>query len=57
MTEAEELPVWARRIRRERESRGWSQTDAVRALRAHSTTELPDDAGNPAGEYQTSTVR
>ena len=40
----EELPVWARRIRRERESRGWSQSDAVRALRAHSKDELPDDA-------------
>jgi tetratricopeptide (TPR) repeat protein len=28
-------PIWARRIRAERTARGWSQADAVRALRAH----------------------
>ena len=35
---------WARRIWVEREARGWSQADAVRALRAHSDEPLPDDA-------------
>lgn len=28
----------------EREARGWSQLDAVRAMRAHSSRQLPDDA-------------
>lgn len=34
---------WARRIAAERVARGWSQLEAVRALRAHATTELPSD--------------
>ncbi|HEY0486264.1 MAG TPA: XRE family transcriptional regulator [Mycobacteriales bacterium] len=36
-------PAWARRIRAERLARGWSQHDAVRALRAHSAETLPPD--------------
>src|SRR4051794_25925117 len=39
----EARPTWARRIRSERAARGWSQTDAVRALRAHAPQELPAD--------------
>jgi transcriptional regulator with XRE-family HTH domain len=31
----DDRPMWARRLRAEREARGWSQLDAVRALRAH----------------------
>jgi hypothetical protein len=37
----DDRPAWARRIRTEREVRGWSQSEAVRALRAHATRELP----------------
>ncbi len=36
----DDRPVWARRIRAERTARGWSQADAVRALRAHSDGNL-----------------
>lgn len=39
-----ERPDWARRIRAERDARGWSQAEAVRALRAHSKDELPTDS-------------
>jgi transcriptional regulator with XRE-family HTH domain len=34
-------PAWARRIRAEREARGWSQADTVRALRAHGDQQTP----------------
>ncbi|MCX5121241.1 XRE family transcriptional regulator [Micromonospora sp. NBC_00362] len=34
-------PLWARRIRNERAARGWSQAEAVEALRAHASSELP----------------
>lgn len=46
MTEADERPSWARRIRAERDARDWSQRDAVRALRAHHTGShaLPSEA-------------
>jgi hypothetical protein len=37
----DERPAWARRIRSERLARGWSQADAVEALRAHAGTPLP----------------
>lgn len=37
----DERPPWARRIRAERTARGWSQPDAVEALRAHAPSELP----------------
>ena len=43
----DDRPNWARRITREREARGWSQSDAIRAMRAHSRKEkkeLVDDA-------------
>jgi tetratricopeptide (TPR) repeat protein len=40
----DDRPNWARRITREREARGWSQADAIRAMRAHSSKELVDDA-------------
>lgn len=39
----DDRPTWARRMRAEREARGWSQSDVVAALRAHATWELPDD--------------
>jgi hypothetical protein len=40
----EDRPVWARRMRQERLARGWSQHDAVRALRAHAAgTSLTSD--------------
>ena len=40
----EDRPGWARRITREREARGWSQAEAVRALRVHSPDALPADS-------------
>jgi tetratricopeptide (TPR) repeat protein len=40
----EDRPGWARRITREREARGWSQADAVRAMRAHASKELASDS-------------
>jgi hypothetical protein len=43
VVEPAERPAWARRMRAEREARGWSQTDAVRALRAHSAEPLADE--------------
>jgi tetratricopeptide (TPR) repeat protein len=36
----DDRPAWARRIREERDARGWSQRDAVRALMAHSRKPL-----------------
>ncbi|SCG39644.1 hypothetical protein GA0070623_0572 [Micromonospora rifamycinica] len=36
-------PAWAMRLRTERTARGWSQGQAVRALRAHASTSLPTD--------------
>jgi len=41
---AEDRPAWARRIYNERQARGWSQADAIRAMRAHSQKELPGNA-------------
>ncbi len=46
---ADDRPTWARRMYNERQARGWSQADAVRAMRAHyshehPTKELPDSA-------------
>jgi hypothetical protein len=38
---AEDRPAWARRMYNERQARGWSQADAIRAMRAHSAKELP----------------
>ncbi|CUU61127.1 hypothetical protein Ga0074812_15717 [Parafrankia irregularis] len=38
-------PAWARRLREERDARGWSQADAVRALRGHAgATALTSDS-------------
>jgi tetratricopeptide (TPR) repeat protein len=37
-----ERPEWAQRLRRERAVRGWSQADAVAALRTFSDVPLPD---------------
>lgn len=34
--DASDLPAWARRLRAERAARGWSQQQAVEALRAHA---------------------
>jgi hypothetical protein len=39
---AQDRPAWARRMTNEREARGWSQADAVRAMRAHAPGTLPD---------------
>ena len=36
-------PAWARRLANERRARGWSQADAVRAMRANSSSELPSE--------------
>ena len=38
---ADDRPAWARRMYNERQARGWSQADAIRAMRAHSAKELP----------------
>ncbi|MGA5469216.1 XRE family transcriptional regulator [Streptomyces arboris] len=39
----EDRPAWARRIAAERAARDWSQRDAVRALRAHASSDLPSE--------------
>ncbi|MGH3713499.1 MAG: XRE family transcriptional regulator [Micromonosporaceae bacterium] len=36
-------PGWAMRLRREREARGWSQRDTIRAMRSHTDRPLPDE--------------
>ncbi|WBB97180.1 XRE family transcriptional regulator [Solwaraspora sp. WMMA2080] len=41
--EEDSRPAWAQRLRSERTARGWSQSDAVRALRAHASEPLPSD--------------
>jgi len=46
---ADDRPAWARRMYNERKARGWSQADAVSAMRAHyskahSDKELPGPA-------------
>ena len=40
----DDRPAWARRMANERHARGWSQADAVRAMRAHATVEVPAPA-------------
>ena len=40
----DDRPGWARRMTREREARSWSQTEAIRAMRAHSRDPLPEDS-------------
>ncbi|MDQ3577178.1 MAG: XRE family transcriptional regulator, partial [Actinomycetota bacterium] len=42
MTEEEARPGWANRLRRERHARGWSQADAVAAMRTFADAQLPD---------------
>ncbi|MEV5764827.1 XRE family transcriptional regulator [Micromonospora sp. NPDC052213] len=37
-------PAWATRLRAERTARGWSQGEAVRAMRAHAAERLPADS-------------
>lgn len=37
----DDRPRWARRMRAERQARGWSQTDAVRALENHADQAIP----------------
>lgn len=44
MDEQKARPSWAHRLRSERAARKWSQVDAVRALQAHASGELPDEA-------------
>src|SRR4051794_30381537 len=44
VSEPSDRPAWARRIRSEREARGWSQPDAVRAMRAHSAKTLSTES-------------
>lgn len=41
MTDEHARPAWAERLRRERIARGWSQADAVAALRTFSDVPLP----------------
>ena len=43
MGNVSEIPTWAARLRSEREARGWTQAEAVLALRAHAGYELPED--------------
>jgi hypothetical protein len=33
---ADDRPAWARRMLNERQARGWSQADAIKAMRAHA---------------------
>ena len=40
----DDWPPWARRMTNERNVRGWSQAEAVRAMRAHTSGQLPSDA-------------
>ena len=40
----EKQSAWTRRMASERKVRGWSQTEAVRAMHAHAPGELPEDA-------------
>ncbi|MGK5629253.1 helix-turn-helix domain-containing protein [Streptomyces sp. URMC 123] len=40
---SQDRPAWARRMTAEREARGWSQADAVKAMAAHSPKKLPDN--------------
>jgi hypothetical protein len=40
----DDRPAWARRMANERKVRSWSQADAVRAMRAHASSELPAQA-------------
>lgn len=39
----DDRPRWAQRMESERAARGWSPLDAARAMRAHSSHELPDE--------------
>ncbi|MFG3000948.1 hypothetical protein [Streptomyces sp. NPDC048340] len=39
----DDRPHWAQRMESERAARGWSPLDAARAMRAHSSHELPDE--------------
>ncbi len=39
---AQDRPARARRMTNERQARGWSQADAVRAMSAHRPGKLPD---------------
>lgn len=45
-------PEWAERLRREREGRGWSQQDVVRAMRNYSDSPLPDDLLNSYKKWE-----
>jgi tetratricopeptide (TPR) repeat protein len=38
---ADDRPAWARRMYNERQARGWSQADVIKAMRAHSPKPLP----------------
>src|ERR1700722_7681321 len=40
---SDERPAWARRMANERQARGWSQAEAIRAMRMHGG-KLPDAA-------------
>lgn len=40
----DDRPAWARRIRAERAARGWSQAEAIRAMRAHASEPLAGNA-------------
>jgi transcriptional regulator with XRE-family HTH domain len=42
VADKQERPPWAERLRTERLARGWSQADAVAAMRTFSDTPLPD---------------
>lgn len=42
VTEETQRPAWAERLRRERDARGWSQSDAVAAMRTFADAPLPE---------------
>lgn len=42
LSRVDDRPAWAHRIRAERIAHGWSQSEAVRALRAHADQLLPE---------------
>jgi tetratricopeptide (TPR) repeat protein len=46
---ADDRPAWARRMTNEREARGWSQADAVRAMRANAPMRADGRAQLPEG--------
>ena len=47
---ADDRPAWARRMYNERQARGWSQADAIRAMPERCCDKMCNGNGWPAGE-------